>query len=260
MLAGESYYQKTDRLARITEERRLLSDWQATLLQTQICQQRLVLWLQEPAIFDSQYRQLQKNTDILKSLLSEVQTQKETEKAEGLQDFIKIYEPMLSDYIQKLETAMEQIEVWQKNSVKTSAKQKLLSNFAKDPIGFQVDSATNDLAEIISRAEAEKDAAREAMAWAQALRSPIITVSMALSAVIAALLAYFTSRAIARPLAAVTNIAQRVTEESNFELQVPVAGTDEVGVLATSLNQSIVRVNNLLAELKNEPEIQALQN
>ncbi len=68
----------------------------------------------------------------------------------GLQDFIKNYEPMLSDCIQKLETAMEQIEVWQKNSVKTSAKQKLFSNLAKDPIGFEADSATNDLAEIIS--------------------------------------------------------------------------------------------------------------
>ena len=120
--------------------------------------------------------------------------------------------------------------------------------------------AANDLAEIIDRAQEQEDAAREALLQAQALRVQIIVGSMILSIVIAALLASYTSRAIAKPLAAVTKIAQRATQESNFQLQVPVTSSDEVGVLATSLNQLIQKVNHLLEELKSEQETQILQN
>jgi len=110
------------------------------------------------------------------------------------------------------------------------------------------------------RAALQEDAAREALLRSQTLRVQIIFGSMALSIVVAALLAGFTSRAIAKPLAAVTKMAQRVTQESNFQLQVPVTSTDEVGVLATSLNQLIQKVNHLLEELKSEQERQILQN
>jgi signal transduction histidine kinase len=141
-----------------------------------------------------------------------------------------------------------------------SVKLKLLSNLERDKIGLQLDRAVNDIAEIIARAQEQEDAGREALQRAQALREQIIFGSMALSIVVAALLAGFTSQAIAKPLAAVTKIAQRVTEESNFQLQVPVTSTDEVGVLAASLNQLIQKVNHLLEELKSEQESQILQN
>jgi signal transduction histidine kinase len=65
----------------------------------------------------------------------------------------------------------------------------------------------------------------------------------------AALLAGYTSGAIADPLDATTLIAQRVTEESNFDLQVPVTTSDEVGMLAISLNQLIQRVAEYTEDL-----------
>ena len=136
----------------------------------------------------------------------------------------------------------------------------MLLDLERDKIGFQLDRALNDLAEIIDRAQNQEDAAREAVLQAQTLRVQIIIGSIVLSIVVAALLASFTSRAIAKPIAAVTKIAQQVTEESNFKLQVPVTSTDEVGVLATSLNQLIQKVNHLLQQLKSEQESQILQN
>jgi two-component system, NtrC family, sensor kinase len=146
------------------------------------------------------------------------------------------------------------------NPAQQSIKRKLLLNFDRDKIGLQLDRAVNDLAEIIDRAALQEDAGREAMLQAQALRVQIILGSMVLSIFVAAVLAGFTSRAIAKPLAAVTKIAQRVTEESNFQLQVPVTSTDEVGVLAASLNQLIQKINQLLEELKSEQQSQILQN
>jgi signal transduction histidine kinase len=238
-----------------------LNHLQAALLRTEIERQRLFISIETSDSSDVKLLEIIPNhADNLNSLISDIESHKIQADVEGLPEFIKTYKPVMSDYIHHLKIATSQIKILQETNAQASVKSKLISDFAKDKIGLEIDSATNELAEIIDRADQQEDAARETLLRAQTLRAQIILASMALSVVVAALLAHFTSRAIAKPLAAVTNIAQRVTQESNFELQVPVTSTDEVGVLATSLNQLIQRVNNLLAELKNEQETQVLQN
>jgi two-component system NtrC family sensor kinase len=261
MLAGNHYYQITNNQVHIDRESQLLNNLQVALLRTQNSQKWMSYWLEQPQIFDRKYQQLQNNIYSLKFSLSELKTQKyREEQIEGLQSFKKTYSPLLSNYIYQLETVNKKISNLPKTPAQKSVKLKLLSNLERDKIGLQLDRAVNDIAEIIARAQEQEDAGREALQRAQALREQIIFGSMALSIVVAALLAGFTSQAIAKPLAAVTKIAQRVTEESNFQLQVPVTSTDEVGVLAASLNQLIQKVNHLLEELKSEQESQILQN
>lgn len=65
---------------------------------------------------------------------------------------------------------------------------------------------------------------------------------------ILAITGFLISRTITRPLKAVTQVAQRVTQESNFDLQAPVTTEDEVGILAIAFNQLIQQVKRLLAE------------
>jgi len=77
------------------------------------------------------------------------------------------------------------------------------------------------------------------MAQAETLRMQIVVGSMLLSVVMAVALAVMTSRAIARPLQTVTAFAKAVVLESNFTLQSSVSTQDEVGSLATSLNQLV---------------------
>ncbi|MBE9095894.1 HAMP domain-containing sensor histidine kinase [Tychonema sp. LEGE 07203] len=260
MLAGNHYYRRTNNQLHIDRESQLLNKLQVALLRTQNSQQRLIDGIEQPEIFDIKYQQLQKNIYSLKLSLSELKNQKDMEQAAGLQAFIKSYDSLLSNYIQQLEAVNAKISQLPNLPEQKSVKRKLLSNFERDKNGRPLDKAIDDLAEIIDRAQEQEDAAREALLRAQALRVQIIVGSMVLSIVVAALLASFTSRAIAKPLTAVTKIAQRVTEESNFQLQVPVTSTDEVGVLAASFNQLIQKVNHLLEELKSEQEIQILQN
>ncbi|MBD2252221.1 sensor histidine kinase [Nostoc parmelioides] len=69
-----------------------------------------------------------------------------------------------------------------------------------------------------------------------------------LGSAIVAIAGFLTARTITRPLQAVTQIAQRVTQDSNFNLQACVTTEDEVGILAISLNQLIQQVKLLLAE------------
>ncbi|MEG4960779.1 MULTISPECIES: HAMP domain-containing sensor histidine kinase [unclassified Microcoleus] len=260
MLAGNHYYRRTNNQVHIDRESQLLNKLQVALLRTQNSQKSLIYWLEQPAIFDSKYQQLQNNIYTLKLSLAEVKNQKYMEHIEGIPKFRKTYDSVLSNYLHQLETVNKKISKLPNNFEKKSVKRKLLSNLDRDKIGLQLDRAVNDIAEIIDRAQEQEDAGREDLLRAQALRVQIIFGSMALSIVVAALLAGFTSRAIAKPLAAVTNIAQRVTQESNFQLQVPVTSTDEVGVLAASLNQLIQKVNHLLEELKAEQESHILQN
>jgi signal transduction histidine kinase len=73
---------------------------------------------------------------------------------------------------------------------------------------------------------------------------------MVLSMAIAVLLAFYTSSAIARPIRAVTKVAKQATQDGYYELQAPVTSEDEIGVLASSLNQLIQRVAMQLRELK----------
>ena len=65
---------------------------------------------------------------------------------------------------------------------------------------------------------------------------------------IVAVIGFLIARTITRHLKAVTQVAQRVTQESNFDLQAPVNTEDEVGILAISFNRLIQQVKRLLAE------------
>jgi signal transduction histidine kinase len=73
---------------------------------------------------------------------------------------------------------------------------------------------------------------------------------MILSVAIAAMLASYTSQAIARPIEWVTQVALRTTEQSNYRLRAPILTEDEAGLLATSLNQLISRVEEQLQEIQ----------
>jgi signal transduction histidine kinase len=95
---------------------------------------------------------------------------------------------------------------------------------------------------------------------ADALRVRIIATSISLSVILAIFLAIYTSRAIAQPLQSTTQVAQRVTQEKNFDLQAPVTTDDEVGALTASLNLLVLQVKQLLEEQKASNQAQLMQS
>ncbi|GAB4354804.1 MAG: hypothetical protein Fur0042_23900 [Cyanophyceae cyanobacterium] len=92
------------------------------------------------------------------------------------------------------------------------------------------------------------EAAQDSFAAARELRRFIVVGALMASALAALALAWLLSRAIARPVEYVTEMAQQITDQANFELQIAVTGRDETGRLAESLNQLVQRVRGLLAE------------
>jgi signal transduction histidine kinase len=83
---------------------------------------------------------------------------------------------------------------------------------------------------------------------------------MLVSVAVAGMVAYQTSRAIAQPVISVTQVAQQVAAESNFDLRAPVTGQDEIGSLAVSLNHLIERVSEHTKELEKAKEAAVAAN
>ena len=172
-----------------------------------------------------------------------------TEEAE-FQAILNKSARVIDYYGQLINLQLKEAEVWnlQPNSIESAQLQMLRSSSGQEAI--VLDNFAQSLNELISAVEIYKQQGAEALEEAEGLRNRIILGSMLISALIAVALADKTSRAIAQPIETVTNVAQQVARESNFNLQVPVTTQDEIGVLAVSFNQLIQRVSEYTQELK----------
>ena len=260
LIAGNYYYQISAQQVDIDEESRQLKELQMTLLQTQIYQHRLVYLLNQPQIFNAEYKQLQKDTEYLKKLLLQLELETENSEVEGFNIFMANYAHTIEIYIKKLDALVTQIGTLKNTKLQEKTTQKLVADLTNEQIISDLDSLLYELNKIIYVAENQEDKARGISVKAEVIRSKIILISMALSVLIAILLANYTSSVIAQPLTAVTKIVQQANKESNFDLQSPVISEDEVGVLAIAFNELILKVKYLLAQLQSEKEAQLIQS
>lgn len=172
-----------------------------------------------------------------------------TEEAD-FQAILKKSASVIDYYGQLIKLQLKEAEVGNlpPNSIESAQLQMLRTSSGQE--AMVLDNFAQSLTELISAVEIHKQQGAQALEEAEGLRNRIILGSMLISALIAVALADKTSRAIAQPLESVTNVAQQVARESNFNLQVPVTTQDEIGVLAVSFNQLIQRVSEYTQELK----------
>jgi signal transduction histidine kinase len=116
------------------------------------------------------------------------------------------------------------------------------------------------LSNILEIAHQQERQGEVALEDAQGVEKLIIVLSMLTSVAIAGILALRTSRAIAQPVVTVTQVAQQVAKDSDFDLRVPVMTKDEIGSLATSLNYLIERVSERTQELQQAKEVAEAAN
>ncbi|MEG4801348.1 ATP-binding protein [Microcoleus sp. ARI1-B5] len=168
----------------------------------------------------------------------------------NLQSILPRYATVIDYYAQLIKLQLKEAEVWDLpvNRIESAQLQMLRTSSGQEAI--VLDKLADNLTDQIAEIEVQKLQGAEALEEAEGLRNRIILGSMIISALIGVLLADKTSRAIAQPLETVTNVAQQVARESNFNLQVPVTTEDEIGVLAASFNQLIQRVSEYTEELK----------
>jgi two-component system, NtrC family, sensor kinase len=260
VILGELYHEPAvEKEEQSQEENLIINQLHKSFLENQVDQAAIIAVIpRSPSELKSISVHLLKNATSLNKIWSELEefseedkTQKFDADAADLTSFVRTYEPFIEDYLPQVESLVKQLKDLNLQSPsEIAAAQKLLENFSNESSvqGFaKISTKMNEL-EVDSLEEIEEsEKFQEEVAE---VRLVIIMVSMAISVVIAALLAYFTTRAIAHPLQSVTRIADETIQTANFDLQAPVTTQDEVGILTTAVNQLIRGVKKLLQERK----------
>ncbi|MEH1966491.1 sensor histidine kinase [Nostoc sp.] len=256
LIFGDHYQQQAlQQQQNAFKELSLLYRLQTGILQTRTHQQQLIPLVANLKLYKQEYSHITHvHAPEIKQIWLELQTYIKTadyvnEKHwENIPLLLKTYEGITQTYVQQLDELLQQLDLSPLTDNKIAIAQQRLLKFTNSELALKFDGVSDELVTIINASYEELTAATTTFKTAAKIRIQIIFASILLSGIIATLLALLTSRTITRPVELLTNVAQRVTKESNFDLQAPVITTDEIGILAIAFNQLLHRVKCLLEE------------
>lgn len=224
----------------------LLNDLQIAVLQARSHQQQFVALVEKPTDFQYEHSHFIEHILNVKLLLQRAKNSLKTQEIPGAKAFFPTYEQVVEGYLIQTENLIKEINEGASKPREIPQLQQSLLNFTISESALKFDDYSTKLAVIASQAFQEESLAEKNVELGEELQIGITISSMLVSVILAIFLAIYTSRAIASPLKATTEVAQKVTQNDNFNLQAPVTTSDEVGVLSISLNQLINRVKYLL--------------
>ena len=261
MVTGEYYETRSlQQLAVADRQQQLLADLKEAVLEMRSHPQRLlpVLGKQigfqyESGRFLGSVDRMQRQQSALKIFINRHPNDLAGDR-ESIQQFLQAYKAATEAYTQRIQRLWEQTDPASLTAAEIPAVQQQLLQFMsgsqESRLDNQFEYLSEDLARLIDAAESQKQQANVVLQRARRVRIYGIVASMVLSAAIATAMALYTSRAIARPLEVTNKVARQVTQDSNFDLRIPVTTEDEVGSLAISLNQLIQQVGSYTHELE----------
>lgn len=151
--------------------------------------------------------------------------------AERLQMLLTTYEEALQQQHRQIRSAIA-------NGAASETAAQILSAEATAVL----DQLHQDLAAVIQMAQRQEALAADVMESAQGLEKFIVIASITVAGLLAGILAWRTTRAIATPIEDITQVARQVSHDANYQVRAQVFHEDEVGTLAHSLNELIERV------------------
>jgi nitrogen fixation/metabolism regulation signal transduction histidine kinase len=226
--AFENYWQeKTEqRETHSRNEVELLHRLQSRVLQARTHQQQLIPLAQYPEKFEDEYAHLMKHEAEIKETWTELKAfvaeplSLEGQIHQEMPVFLQTYDRVPQRYIQELERRVQRIRKLNLASpTDVEQARALMLEFTNSDLALELDGISDDLVGLIDHAYQELEEAAQARQQAGEVAQIIMVVSIVLSIAIAVLLAILTSRAISQPIEALTDIARRSTEESNFDLE-----------------------------------------
>ncbi|MEB3826871.1 sensor histidine kinase [Phormidium sp. CCY1219] len=253
------YYQREAKkqLNQAHQQQWLLIDLQHEVLAARSHQQRLVPGIDNSQWLEAETSEFLEKMQQVRTLLFNLQHFVDNHSHEFLAidanevlDLVHSYDATSLSYANLVNFRLEQVYTGNLPPKEIQQTQKRMLISMNQDLKLKLKTLEEKLNQSIEKAKTQEAFAKNTFNKAESWRRHITLVSMLLSVAIAAILAYYTSRAIARPIEWVTQVAQRVTEQSNYKLQAPVLTEDEAGLLATSLNQLITRVEEQLQEIK----------
>lgn len=226
----------------------LLGDLQVAMLRT-LPTREFVPLLKKPKEFEQHKSELSERAEQIKQLINELQRSPQTTATKNLDRLLSKDYQAAEKFYQQLEVVLNQIKPQMLQPQSSGAAKKQITDFTSGPEFGAIVSSAYDLTTFIKSAGEQENKAKDALTEAEDLRNQIIAIGMVLSVLFAAVLAFSTSRAIARPIEAVTQVAQLVSSSSDFTLRVPVTTSDEIGLLSISFNNLIQTIATYIQKL-----------
>ncbi len=167
-----------------------------------------------------------------------------------LQEFLTTSEIGITTYADRIEESLLPTDplLWDEQDINLMRDRLIAITISQE--SSNLDEILLHTEQLLEVAQAQEDDADVILETIQGLEKLIIASSLILSMAIAGLIALRTTQTITQPLLSVANVAQKAAQDSNFDLRAPVTTQDEVGILATSLNQLIQRVSERTDELQ----------
>lgn len=257
LIVGEHYDDKAVRQFGIAQERyEQLDHLEKLVWRIKFHQQQLIILSKDRTLQSEDIKQLQKGVAEVNNHVHELKIN--LKKYQGLPSkytsklkrFLYICDQEVDFYDDLIHSILQTLNTPETTPKYLQNNQQIIQKLINEEQAQKMEELSKTLDSLLKSTIIQKQQATDTFKKAKVLRLIIIVVSMGLSMAIAATLAFYTSRAIARPIKAVTKVAKQATQEGNYELQAPVTTDDEIGVLATSLNQLIERVATQIRELK----------
>ncbi|WP_323257023.1 ATP-binding protein [Spirulina sp. CCNP1310] len=252
--------QALEQLTLATEQQLLLTQLEKAVLEVQDHPQRLLavlgnsVWIQyERKRLEEDVKEVLALSDDLKGFASQTHLNIAADD-DTFQTLAQDYRATAEAYERQMENVWETVNPAQvvRNSpdFQTARQEVFTLTTTGDTLRLviQFERLAEQLLQVTRTADEQYQQAQVEFKQARNLRMQIIALSITVSIGVAIALAVFTSRAIARPLQNVTHIARQITQDSNFDRQIPQTDHAEIGQLTQSFNDLIHRVQTLLAE------------
>jgi signal transduction histidine kinase/DNA-binding response OmpR family regulator len=248
MLLGDHYQRQALRARQIASgERQLLGNLQVGILYNRPVKQ-LSPHLQNPQTFHRESNRFIERVEKIRSQLTTYNDGEQSTTPAQLKPLLTEYELTVDKFLATFRLFQQQTQPLTRRTDQKSEAQKLLLDLVQSPDFVKFIEFPDQIVEFYQLAEDQEKKAEQALQDAELLRIQIIVASLGLSMAIAIWLAFTISRQIARPLESLSNLAEKISRESNFDLQIPLTSQAEVAQLTTSLNQLLRQVKQLLAQ------------
>lgn len=266
LVIGEHYDDKAvDQLKVARDRYELLDRLEKSVWEVNFHHQKLIISSKEDALQPEEINHLKDSIVEANKYLNQIKTN--FKHYQGLPDdylaqlkaFSQVCDQEVDSYNYLLQQLSQQVNLSNPTPQDIQVKQQILRKIIDGEQADKFEELSQSLEPLVESTVTQAKQAADIFRQAKVLRLAIIVASMALSIVIATILAYYTSRAIARPIKAVTKVAKQATQDGNFELKAPVTSNDEIGILATSLNLLIQKVATQIRELK-QAQAQLIQS
>lgn len=250
-LEEKAIKQEEQALIEITALHRL----QTAVLQIRTHQQQLIPLSKQPINFEEEYEHIVQHSKTIKKSWSEIKSMSKNpgnhseKQILKLEILMKTYEGVPSRYLTTLDQIVKDIiPINLELSEKNEADRNKLLEFTNSELAIEFDGISDDLTEVIQFFYQDARRAKKTLRQVTIIRNFTIYSSIFISIIIAFLLARKISQTIIHPVFSLANLAKKVTEEENFDLQAPITTEDEIGSLTSSFNHLINRVKQLLEE------------